>query len=371
MITWRAGRCVLIIEAFALIGSGPVVASGSEEQTLAAFNWANPNEVVVAQREMVFTSRALPSTKNESLYVHAYSADGSAVLFCLFHIESPIVNRWGSYVLVVDPQGVVHWGSGRIPVRSVTHSESELDVRNDTTSFVFTGDSYQLRHRADGIDLDLSITSSMPPWKAGTGRFELSDDGSLYLDRILVSPRADFRGTITAGESFEFVGTGTLEKTRFSNPLSRFGPYFHSMRVLNGDYSLYLHSVTLCDEYGGKQVSVLGLAQGSRWLVTSPEFEFHVEQHQATESMDYPSSIRIGMESNGYRIDGVYEEIRFIGFTDVFGELPVIARGIAARLFSRPMYARSIGRFTGTLTGPDGIPELLILEGPYEYAEVR
>jgi hypothetical protein len=57
--------------------------------------------------------------------------------------------------------------------------------------------------------------------------------------------------------------------------------------------------------------------------------------------------------------------------TDVYEELPEFAGGVMRLLFSQPVYIRSIGAFTGTVTGPDGTVTPLELSGISEYAIVR
>ena len=264
----------------------------------AIYNWAHPNEVRVAPEEMTFTSRAFASAKNEALYVSAYSTNGTMFLFCMFHIESLVVNRWGIYVLSVDPEGNVYWATDRPRTGSVQFSEDSLSLSNAAVSFSKYGDGYRLSGLVGELAYDIRLDDCMPPWKPGTGTVDYSDDGSLYQTRILVTPWANVAGTISVrGKTHAISGHGSIEKTRFSNPLTRFAPLYHSMRLYDREYSLYLLDVTLCDAYDNRAVPALGIAVGDEWLFTSQDYSFTVGTWGSAPglSLEYPRTIFISI----------------------------------------------------------------------------
>jgi len=346
----------------------------ADDSARAAYNWSHPNEVTVAPQEMTFTSSFLGAPKNESIYVWVYSPQGTVLIFCMFHIEAPLIDRWGIYMLVVDPGGEVHWVTGRVPTRLVSYSETRLMVSDGSTAFTGADGIYHLTSSIDEVWCDLSLTSRMPAWKPGTGRVNYTPDGLFYQTRILVVPWAYVSGTITVdGVSFRIDGHGLVEKTRFSNPLTRFAPYFQSLKLYHDDQYLYLLDVTLSDAYDNRVVSTLGFAHADRWLFTARDYVYTVDSWSRAGELpnEYPSTIRIDYEADGFSLNGVYQETRRLWVTDVFEEFPRFVRSILGVVLSRPIYVRSVGTFAGTLTTPDGAIRPLNLSGTYEYAVVR
>jgi len=346
----------------------------TESRNEARYNWLNPNDVIVNPREMSFTAAKLPAAKNESLYVWAYGNDGTVFLMCLFHIESILVDRWGFYVLAMDPEGNVHWYTENLAPSSVWHAETRLAVKNGTVEFSGTDGRYMLHCEVGEFSSDLYLTSRLPPWKPGTGTVDYSPDGNLYQTRILVAPLAEVTGILRIGDrTYGMDGYGSIEKNRFSNPLSRFAPYLHGMRLYGDDAYLYLLDVMLNEAYGAEAVAVLAFAYSDEWVITTPDFRFEICSWEDTAdgTLTYPVAATVDAESGGYRLVGTITERTPLGTTDVMSELPGFLRVIVQTLLSRPMYARSVVRFSGYLTTPDGTEIPVTLNGPYEYAVVE
>ena len=346
----------------------------SAQESTSAHNWQNPNSVRVEEVEKAFTGEWIGKTKNESIFVWVYREGGPIFLFSLFHIDSFLLNRWGMYALIIDPEGESHWITHTPKKKSISFSENFLSISDGSTTFEGSDGSYRLVCRFGNLECKIDLTNRLPAWKPGTGRLDYNEEGSLYQKRILVSPWADATGTISiSGEAFDIEGHGYASKTRFSNPLTRFAPYIHSLKLYSEDHFIYLLDVTLNDAYDNEIVPMLIVAEGDQWLFTTQNYSYEILESTQVDGLpyEYPRSIRLISEDSGYVLDGVYSEERRLNVTDVFKEIPAIVRRTLTLLISRPIYFRASGNFVGTITRPDGTITDLDLDGPYEYTVVR
>ncbi len=346
----------------------------AEADPRAEYNWDHPNEVIVLPREMAFTSGNIGATKNESIYLWVYSPGGVVFLFSFFHVDTLLFDRWGMYALVADPEGNVYWITDTPQPRSIWYADDYLSITDGEMFFSGRGGRYRLTGGFEGLSCDISLESRLPAWKPGTGRLDYTQDGSSFQFRVLVVPWARASGTIEVdGKRFSINGHGYVSKTRFSNPLTRFAPYIHSLKLYDDDTFLYMLDVTLNEAYDNRVVPMLVLAHKNRWLFTTRNYAYTVESYAEDDELPYPypKTIRVVAEDKGYRLEGVYRESRRLNVTDVFAELPQLVRNMLDMILSRPVFFRAIGAFSGTLTYPDGTIRRLELDGPYEYTVVR
>ena len=364
----------LIIAGLLFLMALPAFVFSQDVAATSAENWRNPNSVRVEEAEKAFTAEWIGKTKNESIFVWVYREGGPIFLFSLFHIDTFLLNRWGMYALVIDPEGNAHWITHTPKKKSVSFSEEFLSITDGATTFEGEDGSYRLEARFGDLEGTIDISNRLPAWKPGTGRLDYNEEGSLYQKRILVSPWADAKGTISiSGDTFEIEGHGYVSKTRFANPLTRFAPYIHSLKLYSDEQFIYLLDVTLNDSYDNEIVPMLIVAEDDEWLFTTQDYTYEILETVKVEGLpyEYPQRIRLMAEDSGYFLDGVYSEERLLNVTDVFNEIPAIVRRTLTLLISRPIYFRAAGGFVGTLTHPDGTITQLDLAGPYEYTVVR
>ena len=350
----------------------------SDDIERTEYNWRNPNEVSVSNLETAFTSRYIGATKNESVFVWVYSPQGPLVLFSMFHIDSIFLNRWGMYALVIDPAGESHWFTHLPRNRSISFDESRLSVTDGATTL--TTDVYAnpvtsvLSCDFAGFTCNIEFVNRLPPWKPGTGRLDFTDDGKLYQMRILVSPWSYATGSVAIdGAPFPIVGDGYIIKTRFSNPLNRFSPAIHAIKLYDEDEFLYLLDVTLADAYDNRVVPSLAYARNDKWSLTSPDYRLEVIEYSATDEYPHPlpRKIEISHNADGHILEGTFTVETLLNVTDVLDELPELIRQIIAAFFRQPVYYRFIGTFEGIYREPDGTVHALSLRGPYEYTVVH
>jgi hypothetical protein len=339
------------------------------------YNWAHPNEVIVTEEETAFTDEYLGASKNESAYLWVYDPDGTVLMVGLFHVDAFMLDRWGMFALVAESDGSSRWFTNTPAGREVEIDEQRLYFDDGETLVEGRNGSYHIATSFEsGFACDIRVTNRIAAWKPGTGRVDYTEEGELFQMRILVSPWADASGTITVDErTFPIAGHGYLSKTRFANPLTRFAPYVHALKLYDEDDFIYLLDVTLAEEYDSRTVPMLIFAHDDSWVLTTREYEFEVEEWEYWDDLPhpYPVRIRIAAEADGSRLEGVYRQRRVLNVTDVFSELPLFIREMVDLVLSRPVYFRTEGRFDGTVTAPDGTVRELTMSGPYEYTVVR
>ena len=359
---------------FCLMASGGGVCTyGDSDPELY---WDRPDLAVPNPEDVAFTFAKTPHAKNESVFVMGYFNDGWVFMFSLFHIDSKVLDRWGMYALVADPTGRKYW-------RTVTPDEKDIDMADGSLAYndgvnVLRNDedTFIMSCSFDGFACNLRFEKRIDEWTPGSGTEIYGDDGT-YQYKAVFAPLADLTGTITVDDlQIEVKGEGYAEKTLFVNPLARQQPYLHALRLYgdagDADVHIGIHQVVLHKAYNNREIKRLVVARDDTWVITTQEYQFEPTGYARLESSpyEYPSSFRLTVEENGYRIDGKITQRLFFDTTDVFANLPTWVRKILTVFFKRPVFYRYVAELEGKMTYPDGTVRPLRLSGPYEYVVV-
>ena len=342
--------------------------------------WDHPNEVEISAGNVAFTHQKYSHAKTDSVFIMGYFNDGWVFMFSLFHLDARLVDRWGMYALVTDPEGNSYWKTKIPDARDITISEDHLYYNDGVTVVEYREEVLTMKADFGGFVCDLTFTDYIRPWKPGTGRVDYTDDGENFQYKTIFVPWASVEGTIEVdGLKVDVHGQGYGEKTIYVNPLTRQQPYLDALRVYTPhdtpreeSWHIGLHQVTLHKAYGYKKITRLVLARDDEWLFTTRDYTFEPLDYRTPDfsPYEYPTRFRLRAEKHGYIIDGVVTEKVFFHFTDVFDSLPRWIRSVLLVFFKRPVYYRYIADFTGSITEPDGTIHEMRLSGPYEYVVV-
>ncbi|MBT3272417.1 MAG: hypothetical protein HN368_04625 [Spirochaetales bacterium] len=367
---------IVMFALILLLLNNPVSADSAEGD----YNWDHPSEVAVSNLEIAFTRLKYSRAKNQSVFVMGYFNDGWVLMFSLFELDAPLLNRWGMYALVAEPDGTSHWKSGSIDKRAVVISEDHLFFTDGAITIEDFGDRFILQCDFDGFVCDIIFTKYLDPWKPGTGREQYTKDGETFQHKAVFAPWASISGWIEVdGLSVNVNGQGYGEKTLFVNPLTRYQPYLHALRLYTHysnpreeSWHIGILEATLNKAYGSRVLPRIVLARDDEWIFTSREYEFIPQKTVEPDfsPYPYPAKFKLFAEKNGYTIDGVVREGVFFHFTDIFDSLPKWVKKILAAFFKRPVYYRYVAEFDGTITEPDGTVNQLKMSGPYEFVVV-
>ena len=347
----------------------------------ADYLWENPNDSRVFSENVAFSSTEYRHAKNESIFLMGYFNDGWVMMFNIFHIDTVLLDRWGMYALVGRPDGTTYWNTNTPKGKHVVFDERYLRYFDGENLLEDSGGKVSLTCNFDGFSCNLVFDKHLPPWKPGTGRENYTEDGEFFQYKAVFAPWTGLRGTIVVGgRTIDVEGFGYGEKTLFVNPLTKFQPYLHSLRV----YTPYetpreerwhigiLHA-TLNKAYGYRELPRLVVAKGDKWLFTTRDYTFRPIRTSRVEDApyDYGTAFELVAQKNGYTLNGILEERAFVHFTDIFENLPLWVKNILDVFFKRPVYFRAISDFTGSITDPDGLVTALKMSGPYEYVVVH
>ena len=340
-------------------------------------SWRNPDEIVVADYEIAFSHQKYGPTKNESIFFMSYFNDGWVLMFQLFHIKTKVYEKWGIYALVADPSGTPQWITYDIPKKDVTIDEGYLYISDGNTRIEGRGMHYELECDIPGFSCDLVFDNVVPPWKPGSGYLPYTEDEKLFQYKAVFIPWGKVSGHLTfEGQEIDVQGHGYGEKTLFVNPLGRFQPYLHAIRVFSpletpDEERLFIgiYDAVFAKAYDFRKSSRLTVALGSEWLFTTREYKLEPVEITMPDfaPYEYPSALQLACEYDGYILEGVFRQSTFFHFTDVLESLPGIIRQFILLFMKRPVYFRYVAEFEGRLMEPDGSVIDLELSGPYEY----
>ena len=367
-----------------LISSG--AQGGQEEPAIdEAPLWQNPAQVRVEDREMAFSNESFSNPKNDFVFFMSRFNDGWVLMASLFRTKNPLFDRWGAYAVVSDPEGHSHWATIEMNGRDITFDTKRLALSDGTNSIKNSDEGgnriYQIHCDFGGFACNLVFENLLPPWKPGDGIEYLSGDRKAFQRQVVCSPWAVVTGSLSLeGKRIAVRGQGFMEKGLFVNPINKLDPKVTSIRLFSTDetdlenrWFIELHESEKHPSYGSGRISRLLVAHGKDWVLTSREFSFEASDFTGIPEVPYtyPRIVRLGCESNGYRLDGEYVVATLFNFTDVLSELPEKIQQVLRIFIQRPVYFRSLGEFRGRLITPNGITHELHLFGPSEYVIVE
>lgn len=342
--------------------------------------WDNPEKVQVSDRDVAFSHTEYDHLKNESIFVMVYFNDGWVLMYNLFHIDMTLLDRWGMYALIAEPDGTSYWKTATADESDVEIAEDHLYYNDGVNLIEEINGTLYLSCDFEGFSCDLMFDKYMPSWKPGTGRVEYTEDGRYFQYKAVFVPRADVRGSLEVdGTTVSVAGNGYGEKTLFVNPWTRHQPYLHALRLYSPvetpraeSWHIGIHEVVLNEHYGNRELPRLVVARGDEWIFTTRDYVFEPIETAELDTISYPYGTKFLLrgEKNGYVLDGVVKERVFFHFTDVFETLPVWVRKLLSVFFKRPVYFRYVAEFSGAVTAPDGSEYPIELSGPYEYVVV-
>lgn len=359
-----------------------VSAQDGKDESFEQFLWDHPETVVVTEADKAFTSVQYPHAKNQSVFMMARFDNGWVLMMSYFGFKAGIVNNWGIYVSLSDPEGNGYFTKQKLQTRDIVFAEDALFITDGINTIEGSGNTFRVVMDTDDFDCDLTYENILPPWKPGDGYDYYDDERSAFDKRAVVSPWADVKGSFTFKdiELKNLTGQGFAEKQLTVNPFTKLNETTYTMRLFSepgtpdderwhlGILENYLH-----EDYGGERQPRLTFAHGDEWIFTTREYDIQPFDFKTHEDLpySYPSKVRVSTSRDGYTLDGTYIASVLFNYTDIVDELPPFFRSFILLFIQRPVYFRCLGEFMGIVTYPDGSTEYIHLVGPYEYIIVK
>jgi hypothetical protein len=339
--------------------------------------WETPELVSAPEGSLLFSDPAGRYCRNRSFYYTGLTSDGASWTVQLFHWRYAWLDTWGAAIVVCDPDGRCFVHEGKIPERDVVDSRETLSIRFGDNRFENDGPLSRIVLRAGEFQCDLAMRPVLPPWIPGDGYAMLVGGDDIYMRKAVPIPLAETSGVL-------HVGTRTIPANGWSygdrslivaplRGLNSSGCAFRvfSRQVPDGEepWSLALLDYASVGGMEGLRIPMLLVTHGGEWILTSKDYRITCGDlvRDAATSISYPRRIHLSAASRGYSLDGDFLLDRLIHTTDVFEHIPGLVRGIVSVFLQPPIVFRMVGHFSGTLAGPDGTVENLLLAGQGEY----
>jgi hypothetical protein len=343
--------------------------------------WENPRSARVLARELAFSDDNFDFPKNDSIFFLSRFNDGWIMMLSVFRIKAFLVDRWGIYAVVSEPDGTSHWAKYEMKHREVVYDTERLFITDGRNTIEGGPETCRVRCDIDGFSCDLVFENLLPPWKPGDGTEYYTPDRRTFQFRAISSPWANVEGELTAGgKTVSVTGDGFGEKALIICPFSKFNPYTYSLRLYSDPalkqeerWHIEMLESIMHDDHGGRRIPRLIVAKGGDWLLTTRQYTLTPSDSviEGDLPFGYPRRLKLTFEADGYSLEGVYKARKLFNYTDVLDEIPPEFRSLVAALMKRPVYFRCLGAFEGRLTLPDGSVQELRLFGPYEYVVAK
>lgn len=374
----QAGSIIL----FLLYISGTAFTQKKHEEDFERFLWDHPETVVVVEEDKAFTEQQYEHAKNQSVFMMARFDNGWVLMMSYFGFKAGIVNNWGIYVSISDPEGNDYWTKAKLKTRDIVFKEDAFYITDGTNTIEGEDDYFRVVIDIEEFSCDLVYENIIPSWKPGDGYDYYDIEMTAFDKRAVVSPWAEVHGRFSFKDEFamDVEGQGFAEKQLTVNPFTKLNETTYTMRLFSepgtppedrwhlGILENYLH-----EDYGGDRQARLTFAHDDEWVFTTQDYEIEPFDYRTHEDLPYtyPSKLRIVCDHNGYNLDGTYVATKLFNYTDIMDELPPFFRSFLLLFIDRPVYFRCLGEFMGIITYPDGSTEFIHLLGPYEYIIVK
>jgi hypothetical protein len=299
----------------------------------------------------------------------------------LFHYRGGLLDRWGIYALVTDPEGRSYWYTHEMDASEVVIREDYLYVSDGHNTVQGNKGAYVVQYDFEGFSCNLFFTNRLNPWRAGNGILYFDKRQEIFEHRVVNSPWADVNGKMhIEGKTVDVAGQGYSEKSLTVAPISKTQPYMHALRVFSKPgtpeqkrwYLSILDFVTH-ESMDSKRYSRLFMGKSNEWVLATPHYTIELGDFIEEEGLPYtyPRTFTVTAETQGYFLEAEFESRVLFDFTDILSELPKVVKTFILLFIDRPVFFRMLGTLEGTLVCPDGEIVHLSLSGAYEYVVVK
>ncbi|WP_432187332.1 hypothetical protein [Streptomyces sp. Tue6028] len=190
--------------------------------------------------------------------------DGTVVSFTLStRVDDGFVPEPGeagrrpkSSVIVTDPDGTSHGGVHTYGWDEFSSSKDHCNVHLGPFTFVGDLKTYHMKGKSGDVGVDLTLTSTVAPFRPGTGIIYFGDTDD-YFGWLCVVPSGTATGTVTVnGEKRSFTGLGYHDHNWGNRPFPYSVEHWRWGRGTVGPYAVIGADLHLRKEYGSAVVPV-------------------------------------------------------------------------------------------------------------------
>jgi hypothetical protein len=285
---------------------------------------------------------------------------------------------WGIFLLLEGPEGKVRIYEERMPDRKADLGRDHFRIELPGGLLENRNGEHYVRLDLQGFACELRLSRLLPPWRPGTGIVQLTPDGESFFGLAVAFPATVAVGWLELEERRIWVrGIVYGDRSLSVTPLNRQNSPLLGLRAFGegcprNQMLLAVLRATSHPEYGARDMPMLFLGEGEKWIMSSQSFSLQfLRMVQPEDSVfEYPGLLLLVSEADGYRLEGLFR-LHLIWLTDIFQELPGFLRAVAEAFLQRPVIFRLAGSFRGTLTGPNGLRRELSFRCQGDYLIIR
>jgi hypothetical protein len=353
--------------------------AGTAESVEEAALWLDPSLVTVRPEEIAFADVRHTATATQSLYMVSRLDDGRVLMFDLFELDMPVYHRWGIYALLADPSGSRQWRTHEFGKSDVVTESDHLRFSDGTSIVESVGATTRIDLHIPGFACSLRVEAILPSWRGGDGLDAFTDNGRMYLRRVLACPWGEIEGWVEMdGRRTAVHGQTLLERSTRVSPLNRQYEGLTSVRAwgdrLGADgWFFELSDITSNQAYGAQRIPRLAVARADRWLFTTESYTVEPAEFDRSSALPYPAPRRLDIVAHGagFTLTARYRVLTLFDVTDILTQIPPVLRPLVRAFLDRPVSMRFLGELEGALTWPDGTTEVFLLHGPFEYVVLK
>lgn len=160
-------------------------------------------------------------------------------------------------MILPDGERISVQSRNHTPGKDASFKKGECDVQIGDNYCKGDLTRYQIYANVKGIEVDLELERSVPPWRPGNGHLYFGEEGEKYFAWLAAVPDGDIRGTITReGTTRSVKGTGYHDHNWGNTPVSSLLKEWWWGRAKAGDYTIIAVDMLTRNLYGDKKYQV-------------------------------------------------------------------------------------------------------------------
>jgi hypothetical protein len=362
---------LLLMGAAACPAEAPHVFQGQEA-------WDNPDAVTVSGDEFLLDQGYAGGYTSRGFNYNGSLDDGTLFAIHFSQWRYGILNGWAIGFVAVTADGQVYVHEGKLREKDVAMGGDRYSLRFAEGSLTGEGGESRILLELEDLGCDLTVSGILSPWKPGDGQAFFPSSRQSFTRLVVPSPWAAVRGWLRLGDRRVTVsGQCCADRSLHSYPMRDFANRTFFFRTFSPAsvppeerWMLYMQIYETHSLHGTLRMPLLLLAHGRDWVFTTPDFTIEPLDTggEDPQTGPLPRPLALSARGAGWELHGDFVVTRLIHTSDVEQKLPGFLRSMAAVFFGRTLLYRLQGAFRGTLRGPQGRREELLLPGQGSFA---
>jgi hypothetical protein len=203
-------------------------------------------------------------------YFDAHLDDGAKLVVVFFTKEFTAIDRPLAPMIRIDltlPDGTTVEKLAEFDAGTFSASTDSCDVRIGAN--VFAGDlhTYTIRAKAEDVEVDVTLTGTVPAWRPESGHWLFGDEGEQIFAWLPSVPEGKVEATYSiGGKTSTTTGVGYHDHNWGNTLMLKLMHHWYWARGSAGPYSVIASYITAEKEYGYATLPVFMLARDGKLI---------------------------------------------------------------------------------------------------------